>query len=432
MSETTQPEGQQQRQQPIAKIGIISMGDMGNALAALLIANGYAVATNCTGRSQDTIDRATTVGAQLLSSDEALITECDVILSVVPPAQAETTAERVIAAFKAVKSGPSPRKSPLYYADMNAIAPSTVRAIAERFVEAGLEDVPGGGDGGKVRFVDGCILGGPPKKQQAAGGATNLGPSSTGPAAQIPSTSSTSSASSSVKPKQTFPQEDILHDPSTGWSCPLLPTSGPWSFTDTTTFPHPWGQHFASVLHIEHISSDHTSSSASNSEKKQQTQVSEIGQASALKNVYASLAKGFAALSLLSLSTAHSLNILPSFLSALERLAPSRLQTMTRYVTGLPPKAYRWVAEMEEISKTFTDEETVRWDKEREDVFRMIAGIFKFVADETVLGEEKVGKRKRGLDLEDLCEGLTEGLENRRKKRAMEEGGKMEMEEEGK
>lgn len=46
MSENTQSEGQQ----PIAKIGIISMGDMGSALAALLIANGYAVATNCTGR----------------------------------------------------------------------------------------------------------------------------------------------------------------------------------------------------------------------------------------------------------------------------------------------------------------------------------------------------------------------------------------------
>lgn len=71
---------------------------------------------------------------------------------------------------------------------------------------------------------------------------------------------------------------------------------------------------------------------------------------------------------------------------------------------------------MEEISKTFTDEE-VGWDKDGEDVFKMVAGVFKFVVDETVLGEEKVGKRKRGLDLEDLCEALGDGLEERRKRR---------------
>ncbi|KAH7627688.1 hypothetical protein B0T09DRAFT_311990 [Sordaria sp. MPI-SDFR-AT-0083] len=413
-------------EQPRAKIGIISMGDMGSALASILIANGYAVATNCTGRSQDTIDRATNVGAELLPTDEALITQCDVVLSVVPPAQAAATAERIIAAFKNVHvSSPTrSRSTPLYFADMNAIAPSTVRSIAAQFTAAGLDPDR------DVRFVDGCILGGPPSRKQqqqsvtGGSGSTNLGPSATGPAALITSSSSSSSPASTSSTKPTtasFPQEDILHDPTTGWSCPLLPTSGPWSFTDTSTFPYPYGQHFAEVLHIEHIlpnpdpaDADSSSLTATAAEQKQ---TSEIGQASALKNVYAALAKGFAALSLLSLSTASSLRILPSFLSSLERLAPSRLQTMTRYVTTLPPKAYRWVREMEEISKTFTDEEEVGWDKEGEDVFKMVAGVFKFVADETVLGEEKVGKRKRGLDLEDLCEALGDGLEERRKRR---------------
>ncbi|KAK1776612.1 hypothetical protein QBC45DRAFT_444260 [Copromyces sp. CBS 386.78] len=403
MSGNTETKGQQ----PRAKIGIISMGDMGSALASLLIVNGYAVATNCTGRSQDTIDRATTVGAELLSTDEALITQCDVILSIVPPAQAAATAERIITAFKNVSSGPDARSTPLYFADMNAIAPSTVRSIAASFTAAGLDPDR------DVRFVDSCILGGPPsRKQQPVASSTNLGPSTTGPVTQIASSSSTSF-------KPAFPREDILHDPSTGWSCPLLPTSGPWSFTDPSTFPYPYGQHFAQVLHIEHMLPDPDPNSPSTAEKKQ---TSEIGQASALKNVYAALAKGFAALSLLSLSTASSLRILPSFLSSLERMAPSRLQTMTRYVTTLPPKAYRWVREMEEISKTFTDEEEVGWDKEKEDVFRMVAGVFKFVADETVLGEEKVGKRKRGLDLEDVCEALGEGLEERRKRRKDGEG----------
>ncbi|KAJ4385348.1 hypothetical protein N0V85_008103, partial [Neurospora sp. IMI 360204] len=365
MSGNTEAKGQQ----PRAQIGIISMGDMGSALASLLIANGYAVATNCTGRTQDTIDRATTVGAELLSTDEALITQCDVILSVVPPAQAAATAERIITAFKNVSSGPSPRSTPLYFADMNAISPSTVRSIAAQFITAGLDPDR------DVRFVDGCILGVTPSRKQPQ----------------------TSTASTSTKP--VFPQEDILHDPTTGWSYPLLPTSGPWSFTDESTFPYPYGQHFAETLHIEHMLSDLTDPNSSGAEK-QTTSSSEIGQASALKNVYASLAKGFAALSLLSLSTAHSLRILPSFLSSLERLAPSRLHTMTRYVTTLPPKAYRWVREMEEISKTFTDDE-VGWNEDKEDVFKHVAGVFRFVADETVLGAEKVGKRRRGLDLED-------------------------------
>lgn len=35
---------------PLAKIGVISIGDMGMGIAKLLIANGFSVATNCKGR----------------------------------------------------------------------------------------------------------------------------------------------------------------------------------------------------------------------------------------------------------------------------------------------------------------------------------------------------------------------------------------------
>lgn len=35
---------------PLAKIGVLSIGDMGMGIAKLLIANGFAVATNCKGR----------------------------------------------------------------------------------------------------------------------------------------------------------------------------------------------------------------------------------------------------------------------------------------------------------------------------------------------------------------------------------------------
>lgn len=35
---------------PLAKIGILSIGDMGMGIARLLVASGFAVATNCKGR----------------------------------------------------------------------------------------------------------------------------------------------------------------------------------------------------------------------------------------------------------------------------------------------------------------------------------------------------------------------------------------------
>jgi len=35
---------------PLAKIGVLSIGDMGEGIAKLLVAHGFAVATNATGR----------------------------------------------------------------------------------------------------------------------------------------------------------------------------------------------------------------------------------------------------------------------------------------------------------------------------------------------------------------------------------------------
>ena len=37
----------------LARVGILSIGDMGMGIAKLLIAKGFEVATNCQGRRQD-------------------------------------------------------------------------------------------------------------------------------------------------------------------------------------------------------------------------------------------------------------------------------------------------------------------------------------------------------------------------------------------
>ncbi|KAK7969231.1 hypothetical protein PG988_008304 [Apiospora saccharicola] len=111
----------------LAKIGILSIGDMGMGIAKLLIANGFAVATNCKGRSQETIDRAQAANVEVLKSDVALTDTCSVILSVVPPRDALSTVTRVVESLVGVTS----RESPLYFVDLNAVAPSTARQTAE-------------------------------------------------------------------------------------------------------------------------------------------------------------------------------------------------------------------------------------------------------------------------------------------------------------
>ncbi|KAK0733458.1 6-phosphogluconate dehydrogenase [Lasiosphaeria miniovina] len=320
------------------KIGIISLGDMGSGLARLLVARGFSVATNCSGRSQDTIDRATAAGVELLASDAALIDACNVILSVVPPRDATATAQRIADALP----GASKRSAPLYYADMNAVSPATVRAIAALFSSPATSS----SSPVEIRFIDGSILGGPPAP-----------PESTGPSADV-----------------------------SEWYRPLLPTSGPHQLADASA-------HLALTLRAKHISPD-------------------IGAASGLKMCFASLSKGFAAVAIQSITTAQRLGVLPDLLSALADLAPATLARAERTVIAVPPKAYRWVAEMREISATHA----VSGGFAPERIFAGAADVFAAMADDTVLGQEKVGRRKRGTTVEDVADAMAEGLERKRKK----------------
>lgn len=95
------------------------------------------------GRSAATKDRAETAGMEDVGSLEALVRLSDVVVSVCPPAAATEVAAAVAAAgFDGT------------YVDVNAIAPSTARAIGARF----------------ARFVDGGVIG-PPVR---AAGTTRL------------------------------------------------------------------------------------------------------------------------------------------------------------------------------------------------------------------------------------------------------------------
>jgi 3-hydroxyisobutyrate dehydrogenase-like beta-hydroxyacid dehydrogenase len=114
---------------------------MGSAVGRRLKAAGVAVVTSLAGRSAATIRRAAEAG--LADADDDAIAGVDVILSIVPPAEAVAVAERFAAPLSR-----APRKA--VFADCNAVNVETVRRIAAVIAPTG------------APFVDGGIIGPPP------------------------------------------------------------------------------------------------------------------------------------------------------------------------------------------------------------------------------------------------------------------------------
>ena len=174
------------------------------------------------------------------------------------------------------------------------------------------------------------------------------------------------------------------------WDCPSIPVSGPIHLENLI----PSGTSLARLLHISHVSE-------------------EIGAAAGLKMCFAALSKGFTALAIQSFTTAHNLGILPELKAQLAEHNPSALKRAEGGLPGMCPKAYRWVHEMEEIADTF--EVDGGFDGE-ESSFRSIARVFDFVANQTVLGEEKAGMRERGKTAEEVARWIGEGTKRRKEK----------------
>lgn len=103
-------------------IGLLSPGEMGSCLARILTKQGYRVVTTLDGRSDRTRRQAAECSLVLVESMEDLAREASVVISVVPPADAE----RVAAEFQAAVQGQS---AGVVYVDANAIAPATAQRI---------------------------------------------------------------------------------------------------------------------------------------------------------------------------------------------------------------------------------------------------------------------------------------------------------------
>ena len=120
----------------MATIGVLHPGEMGAALGAVLAAAGHEVLWSSAGRSEATARRAADAGLGDAGTVDGLTRDCDAILSVCPPHAALDVA-RAAAGFRGV------------FVDANAVSPATTREV--------------GAIVGGARFVDGGIVGAPPR-----------------------------------------------------------------------------------------------------------------------------------------------------------------------------------------------------------------------------------------------------------------------------
>jgi len=125
-------------------VAIIAQGAMGAGMARRLTRHGATVQTSLAGRSPASAKRAAEAGMQEASM--AGLAAADIILSVLPPAEAVALAEWLAPALRAATRKP-------VYADCNAISPETARQVAA------LIDATG------TPFVDGGIIGAPPREE---------------------------------------------------------------------------------------------------------------------------------------------------------------------------------------------------------------------------------------------------------------------------
>jgi 3-hydroxyisobutyrate dehydrogenase-like beta-hydroxyacid dehydrogenase len=235
-------------------IGILSPGDMGHGLGRVLVRHGLRVIAALDDRSQRTRGLAAAAGIADVGSVERLVSEADVVLSVLVPSEAVPTAERVASALRSTGAA-------LLYADLNAVAPETTRQVGEIVSAAG------------ARYVDGGIIGNPPRDEH-------------GPRIYL-----------------------------SGEAAPEL------------------AQLSASGLDMRVVSDV-------------------IGHASGLKMCYACLTKGLTALATELLVTAERLGLSDALRAEQESSQANLRAWIERQLPSMPPKAHRWVGEMEEIAAT--------------------------------------------------------------------------------
>ena len=290
----------------IRNVGVVSPGDMGQAIAGRLKESGLNVHTALEGRSERTRTLAREAGINDCGSMEKLVAACELVLSVINPGEALGVAGQVAAALR--KTG---RK--IAFADLNAVSPQTARA-SDRLIR----------DAGGL-FIDGGIIGPPPRGEKDR---------------------------------------------------PRIYVAGPDAYL-MEQISHP-------NLLIRVLSE-------------------RIGDASGVKMCYAAMTKGTTALAVELLVAARKLGVEQALEKELRESRNDVFEWQMKNIAAMPPKAYRWVPEMQEIAKTFGELGLTRR------IFEGATDIYTMVAA-TPLGKESPEQARRqgrnGLDVtRDIADG---------------------------
>jgi 3-hydroxyisobutyrate dehydrogenase-like beta-hydroxyacid dehydrogenase len=290
----------------IRNIGVVSPGDMGQAIAGRLKESGYKVHTALDGRSERTKALARAAALVDCGSMEQLVTTCELVISVINPGEALAVARSAAAAIKATG-----RK--IAFADLNAVSPQTARDSDRLIREAG------------GMFIDGGIIGPPPRGEKDR---------------------------------------------------PRIYVSGPDAYL--------FGQINHSNLQVRVMSE-------------------RVGDASGVKMCYAAMTKGTTALAVELLVAARKLGVEQALEKELRESRNDVFDWQIKTIPAMPPKAYRWVPEMQEIAKTFGELGMTRR------IFDGATDIYEMVAA-TPLGKESPEQaRKVGRNGLDVTRALADG-----------------------
>lgn len=127
-------------------VAILSPGDMGHTVGRVLVEHGLRVITCLKERSQRTRSLAESAGILDVSTFQALVSEADIILSILVPSRAEKVAEMVSETI-------TETQAKVLYADCNAISPQTTCRISETVANVG------------ANYLDVSIIGPPPRSE---------------------------------------------------------------------------------------------------------------------------------------------------------------------------------------------------------------------------------------------------------------------------
>lgn len=233
-------------------VAVMAQGSMGSGVGKRLSESGAEVRTLLSGRSVASAERARAAGMQPMANERDLLDGADFFLSILPPGEAENLAHRLAPTLTALAKKP-------VYVDCNAISPQTAERVAAIVAPTG------------AKFVDGGIIGGPPRP---------------------------------------------------GYS-PAIYASGP--AVGETAVLRDWGLDWRAID-------------------------GPIGAASGLKMSYAGITKGITALGSAMMLGAARFGCAEALVAELSSSQPAVFKYLSASIPRMYDKAYRWVAEMEEIS----------------------------------------------------------------------------------